>query len=80
MVSSSSKPNAKEFEISFDVKAWMIPDVKVMVYYVHQTGEVVYDIVDVASDENLPNEVNLINLVVRTFCIFNFEYFSCQLI
>jgi CD109 antigen len=59
LISNSSKPNAKEFEISFDVKPWMIPDVKVMVYYVHQTGEVVYDIVDVASDENLPNELTI---------------------
>lgn len=57
-----------EFEISFAVETWMIPEVHVLVYYIHFTGEVVYDTVTVNLDGSLPNNVSV---VIHFFTSFN---------
>lgn len=49
------------FEIKFEATSWMVPEASVVVYYIHFTGEVIYDFVSVPFDGQLPNKVNNLN-------------------
>lgn len=55
-------PSSKSTEISFSATALMIPEVQVLVYYIHPTGEVIYDTVAVKIQMRFQNEVN------NTYC------------
>jgi hypothetical protein len=46
-----------EFEIKFMANAWMVPEAQVLIYYIHFTGEVIYDQLILSFDESLPNKV-----------------------
>jgi hypothetical protein len=61
--------NAKlnEFDLSFDATALMASEVNVLVYYIHHTGEVIYDTVAVKFDENLPNQVSFYGFPLSYF-------------
>lgn len=50
--------SSEEFELSFRAEEWMIPEVNVLVYFFHHTGEIVYDTVSVHFDENFSNRVS----------------------
>ena len=49
------------FEIKFKATSWMVPEASVVVYYIHFTGEIIYDYVSVPFDGELPNKVDKIN-------------------
>lgn len=49
----------KEFEFSINFETWMIPEVQVIVHYIHSTGEVIYDTASVKFEDNLPNNVSI---------------------
>jgi Alpha-2-macroglobulin bait region domain len=46
-----------EFEIKFMATSWMVPEAQVLIYYIHYTGEVIYDQLNLPFEENLPNKV-----------------------
>jgi Alpha-2-macroglobulin bait region domain len=41
----------------FKVERWMTPEAKVMIYFIHKTGEVIYDTVTLEGFNELPNKV-----------------------
>lgn len=52
-----SRPG-NSFEFNFMVSQDMIPSVTIVVYYIHLTGEVIYDQVTVETGLQLSNQVS----------------------
>lgn len=49
--------NTYNFDIKFEATTWMVPEVQVLVYYIHFTGEIIYDVVKIVFENGLPNRV-----------------------
>jgi hypothetical protein len=56
-ISGKKTVNSESFQLSFEAKAWMIPEVHVLIYFFHKTGEIIYDKITVTFDESMPNKV-----------------------
>lgn len=44
-------------QLSFQATLWMAPEVQVLIFYFHLTGDVVYDILTIAFENQLRNTV-----------------------
>jgi hypothetical protein len=54
----------KELEIPIKFKTWMIPEAQILVYYIHFTGELVYDTSTMKFEQELLNHVKSCSLTV----------------
>ena len=81
---NTTDDNSFVFEIKFMALAWMVPQAEVLIYYIHHTGEVVYDQVTVKFEGSLPNKVSITTERVYHFfflplhLIFIVEHYSKQ--
>jgi len=56
---ATHKPNfKKQYTLKFQATPWMMPKASVIVYYMHVTGELVYDRVELNFNNQLPNYVS----------------------
>lgn len=55
---SKSKIHKTKTDITFNAESWMIPEVQVFVYYIHETGEIIYDHLSVAVHEKFTTQVS----------------------
>ena len=46
-----------EADIEFTITTWMLPEAQILIYYIHHTGEVIYDHTTISFDNSLPNTV-----------------------
>lgn len=49
--------NVPEVNFTVRAEAWMVPKVQILVHYIHETGEIVYDLLTLDMMQELPNEV-----------------------
>lgn len=50
--------NEHEYKFSFKASSWMVPEAQILIYYIHHSGEIVYDRVSMSFDVDLPNNVS----------------------
>lgn len=49
---------SKQNEIVFKAQSWMFPKIEILLYYIHFTGEIIYEIVNVEFDNFFQNKVD----------------------
>jgi hypothetical protein len=49
-----------DFELKFPATTWMVPEANLLVYYIHFTGEILYDSFTLKFAESLPNTVRIL--------------------
>lgn len=65
---NSKKFQGYEFDINYSFKAepWMVPEAQLLIYYIHHSGEIIYDLITLLFDDSLPNYVsNFYGAVIR---------------
>lgn len=57
--STALSRDLKEFEFSFQSQLWMYPEAQLLAYYIHDSGEIIYDTEALIFEDEFLNKVCL---------------------